>query len=413
MGRRLEWRMSVFDTVIVGAGAAGIAAARRLLSAGQSVLVLESRARVGGRAFTDQSLGVPADLGAAWLHFAQENAWTRMADEAGFHVLRREPGWGAAAGIGARAPSAVEREAAQAGYLRYYDLIEAAAAAGHDAALSDVLPDDDYRPRFDATMTWAVGAESRQISTLDLARYADSDHNWAVREGLGTVVVAAAAGLPVRFGSRVAAIDWSGPAMRIECSDGCVEARSVIVTVPTSVLAQEALRFTPALPVRYMEAFDGLPLGVVNKVFFNLGAGRFPEGLSQYFIGTDRTSRTCSFQVYPAEQPLLCAYFGGDLSWELEQHGELERFARDELQGIFGADFMKGLGAAVTTGWGKDPHARGSYSAALPGKAHCREILGLPVTPQLLFAGEACSKHHYGTLHGAWLAGVAAAERLL
>jgi monoamine oxidase len=114
-------------------------------------------------------------------------------------VLRREPGWGAAAGIGARAPSATERAAAQSGYLRYCDLIEAAAAAGHDVALSDVLPADDYRPRFDATMTWAVGAESRQVSTLDLARYADSDHNWAVREGLGSVVAAAAAGLPIRF----------------------------------------------------------------------------------------------------------------------------------------------------------------------------------------------------------------------
>lgn len=413
MGRRLEWPMSIFDTVIVGAGAAGIAASRRLLSAGQRVLVLESRARAGGRVVTDLSLGVPADLGAAWLHFAQENAWTRLADDAGFHVLRREPGWGAAAGIGARPPSDVEREAAQAGYLRYYDLIEAAAAAGHDVALSEVLPADDYRARFDATMTWAVGAESRQVSTLDLARYADSDHNWAVREGLGSVVLGAAAELPVRFNSSVTAIDWSGPAMRIQCSDGYVEAHSVIVTLPTSVLAQDALRFTPPLPDRYIEAFNGLPLGVVNKVFFNLGAGRFPEGLSQYFIGTDRTSRTCSYQVYPAGHPLLCAYFGGDLSWELEQRGDLEWFARDELHRSFGADFMKCLGATVTTAWGTDAHSRGSYSAALPGKAHCRETLGRPVTPQLLFAGEACSVNHYGTLHGAWSSGVAAAEQLL
>jgi monoamine oxidase len=405
--------VSIFDTVIVGAGAAGIAAARRLVAAGQRVLVLEARNRVGGRAVTDQSLGVPADLGAAWLHFAEENAWTRQADEAGFHVLRREPGWGAAAGIGARTPSTAEREAAQAGYLHYYELIEAAASAGRDVALSDILPDDDYRPRFNATMTWAVGAESRQVSTLDLARYAESDHNWAVREGLGSVVATAAAGLPVRLGCPVTAVDWSGPAIRIDCSDGCVEARAVIVTLPTSVLAQGALRFTPSLPDHYADAFNGLPLGVVNKVFFRLGAGQFPASVSHYFIGSNRTSRTCSFQVYPAEQPLLCAYFGGDLSWELEQRGELERFARDELRRAFGADFVNGLGATVTTGWGEDTYARGSYSAALPGKAHCRESLGRPVTPQLLFAGEACSLHHYGTLHGAWLSGVAAAERLL
>jgi monoamine oxidase len=117
--------------------------------------------------------------------------------------------------------------------------------------------------------------------------------------------------------------------------------------------------------------------------------------------------------MHPAQQPLLCAYFGGDLSWELEQRGELAAFARDELRRTHGADFVQALGASIATSWGMDPQARGSYSAALPGMAHCREILGRPVSPQLLFAGEACSLHHYGTLYGAWLSGVAAAEQLL
>ncbi len=405
--------MSSFDTVIVGAGAAGIAAARRLVAAGQRVLVLEARLRAGGRAVTDQSLGAPADMGAAWLHFAAENAWTRLADEAGFTVLRREPGWGAAANIGARAPTPAESAAAQANHLHYHELIEATAAAGRDVPLSDILPDDGYRTRFDAIMTWAVGVESRQVSTLDLARYADSNHNWAVREGLGAVVAAGAAGLPIEFGSAVTAIDWSGPLLRIDCSSGRVAARAVIITLPTAVLAQGALRFTPSLPAIYGDAFQSLPLGVPNKVFFRLGAGQFADGVSRHFIGSDRDTRTCSYVVYPAGQPLLCAYFGGDLSWELEQRGELTRFALDELRRIFGADFVSGLGASIATAWGTDPHARGSYSAALPGKAHCREILARPVMPQLQFAGEACSTQYYGTLHGAWLSGVAAAERLL
>ncbi|MEO6078382.1 MAG: NAD(P)/FAD-dependent oxidoreductase [Steroidobacteraceae bacterium] len=405
--------MNSFDTVIVGAGAAGIAAARRLMAAGQQVLVLEARNRVGGRAFTSLSLGVPADMGAAWLHFAAENAWTRLADETGFAVIRREPGWGAATGIGAREPSTAERAAAQASYLHYNELIEATAAAARDIPLSDILPREGYRTRFDAIMTWAVGAESRQVSTLDLARYADSEHNWAVREGLGAVVAASAENLPIQYGSEVTAIDWSGPLLRIDCSRGRVEARASIVTLPTAVLAQGALRFTPQLPVTYTDTFHALPLGIVNKVYFKLGAGQFADGVSRYFIGTDHSSRTCSYQVYPAEQPLLCAYFGGDLSWELEQRGELVEFAREELRGIFGAGFVSELGAHIATAWGKDPHARGSYSAALPGKAHCRAILARPVTPQLLFAGEACSTHYYGTLHGAWLSGVAAAEQLL
>jgi monoamine oxidase len=383
------------------------------VAAGQQVLVLEARHRVGGRAVTDHSLGVPADMGAAWLHFATQNAWTRLAEEAGFGVLRREPGWGAAASVGNRAPTAAERETAQANYLHYHELIAATAAAGRDVPLSDILPDDDYRTRFDAVMTWAVGVESRQVSSLDLARYADSDHNWAVREGLGAVVAAGAAGLPIQLGSEVTAIDWSGAQVRIDCSSGRVAADAVIITVPTSVLARDAIRFTPTLPAACTDAFGNLPLGVVNKVFFRLGAGQFADGVSRHFLGSDRTTRTSSYLVYPAEQPLLCAFFGGDLSWELEQRGGLAQFARDELRGIFGADFVNALGASIATAWGTDPHARGSYSAALPGKANCREILARPVTPRLQFAGEACSAQYYGTLHGAWLSGVAAAERLL
>jgi monoamine oxidase len=405
--------MSTLDTVIVGAGAAGIAAARRLVAAGQQVMVIEARNRVGGRATVDHSLGAPADLGAAWLHFAEENAWTKLAHEAGFNVLRREPGWGAASGIGARQPSVEERRAVAANYQRYYALIEAAASAGQDIPLSDILPQDAFRTRFDATMTWAVGAESRHISTLDLARYADSDHNWAVRESLGAVVAAGAAGLPILPGNEATAIDWSGPLVRVECSSGRIEARAAIITLPPTVLARGSVTFTPGLPTAYLDAFHGLPLGVVNKVFFQLGAGHFPDGASRHFIGSDASTRTCSYLVYPAEQPLLCAFFGGDLSWELEQRGELVEFAREELRGIFGATFVTALGASIATAWGSDPRARGSYSAALPGKAHLREILGRPVTPQLMFAGEACSLHHYGTLHGAWLSGVAAAEQLL
>lgn len=405
--------MSVFDVAIIGAGAAGIAAAKRLIGAGRRVAVLESRDRAGGRAHVDHSLGAPADLGAAWLHFATINAWTPQAEAGGFTILRRSPGWGAGAWIAGRPPTAAEIAAAGEGYARYEALIAAAASAGRDVALTDVLPQDDYRTRFDAIMTWAVGAESRDISTVDLHRYADSDDNWGVREGLGAVVSAAARDLPVTCGARVSAIDWRGDTVRIDSTAGRIEAAAVIVTVPTTVLARGAIRFTPALPAAHEAAFSNLPLGVVNKVFFRIERGRFATGEPHHFLGATDTTRTCSWLARAADQPLLTAFFGGDLSWELEQRGELTTFARDELKRIFGNAVLDELGPALATRWGSDEDSLGSYSAARPGHANCREQLAQAVSPRLHFAGEAASVNYYGTLHGAWLSGVAAADKLL
>jgi monoamine oxidase len=148
-------------------------------------------------------------------------------------------------------------------------------------------------------------------------------------------------------------------------------------------------------------------------VYFRLPDTGFAASLPTHFIGSDTTSRTCSWTARHADQPLLSAYFGGELSWELEQRGELVPFARDEFRRIFGVDALGELGPELATAWGSDPLARGSYSAARPGHAHCREWLAEPVSPQLHFAGEACAVNHYGTIHGAWLSGVAAAARLL
>jgi monoamine oxidase len=405
--------MSVFDVAIIGAGAAGIAAARRLTGAGRRVVVLEARHRAGGRAVTDHSLGAPADLGAAWLHFAESNAWTQLADRLGFTVIRREPGWGPGAHIGSQEPTEPEQAAVAAGYGRYRGLVDAAAESGRDVAVADVLPSDDFRPRFDAVMTWAVGVESSQASTVDMFRYAESDNDWAVHEGLGAVVAAAARTLPITYGAEVTAIDWGGASVRIDSTVGRIEAAHAIVTVPPSVLALGAIRFSPALAQPLVQAFADLPLGVANKVFFRIERGRFANGVARHFLGSVSTSRTCSWLANVADQPLLLAYFGGDLSLELEQRGSLIDFAREELRNAFGSGVLDELGPAIATAWGADPYARGSYSAARPGCADSRSVLATPVSPRLQFAGEACSAHYYGTLHGAWHSGTLAAERVL
>jgi monoamine oxidase len=168
----------------------------------------------------------------------------------------------------------------------------------------------------------------------------------------------------MRLGAEVTAIDWSGSTVRIDSTAGRIEAANVIVTLPTPLLARGAIRFTPSLPAAHEEAFANLPLGVCNKVFFRIERGRFADDRTRHFLGSADTTRTASWLVHPADQPLLTAYFGGNLSRELEQRGELIDFAKDELRRIFGAEVLNELGPAIATGWGTDPHALGSYSAA-------------------------------------------------
>ena len=405
--------MPDLDVCVVGAGAAGLVAARELSRARLSVRVLEARTRVGGRAWTDTAtFGVPIDRGCAWLHNARGNPWTPYAQTQGFTVVERSPEWQRYIG---RAPLSAERRARwDAAWERAEDAIERAARGGHDVPVSSVLPADlEFRTLFDATMSWAMGVDTEELSTVDYARYDDTETNWAVREGLGAVVAGAARGLDVVLRCPVLAIDWSGSGVRVTTEQGIVECRAVVVTVPTTLLAAGLPRFTPTLPHAYDDAFHGLALGVANKVFVEVAPKAMPLAGSVHLVASDTTTRTASVTVRPAGQELLLVFFGGAYARELEEKDQLEAVARDELTKLFGSDLGAAILRTTATSWLRDPWARGSYSAARPGFARCRERLAEPVAERVFFAGEAGPPAMYGAIHGAWASGADAARRVV
>lgn len=404
--------VAITSIAIVGAGAAGIAAGRWLQAAGHRPLILEARNRLGGRAWTDTAtFGFPVDRGCQWLHSADQNPWMFYAREQGFEVIEQSPVWQRRIGALEASPEYLARW--RVAYERNEALIAAAANMGRDVAVAELVPNDEHRPKFDAVMTWLMGTDSEYVSSIDYTRYADSGTNWSVRGGLGAVIARAAGTLDVRLDAAVREIDHSGPRIRLLTDVGTVEASAVIITVPTNVLAVRSIRFLPELPVPFAEAVEGVPLGVANKVFFQMAPGALPYEGTVHFIGTDRSARTGSYATRPSGEEVLLGYFGGKLAMELEQRNELEAFARDELSRIFGSRFPDAIRHTLSTAWGSDPWARGSYSAALPGKAHGREQLNEPLNDRIFFAGEACSLEHFGTIHGAWHSGVSAAEKAL
>jgi monoamine oxidase len=405
---------SEVDVAVIGAGAAGIGAAQRLGEAGSvSVLVLEARNRVGGRVHTIAPAGFPLDRGAEWLHSADRNPLSPIAQRLGFSVHRRPPEWTtrlrrSGASLEAEADWIATREAQ--GKAR-----RKAAAEPVDRPLASlVAPGGRWNQLLDATSSWGNGAELERVSVKDYVRYEDSGVNWRLQEGYGRLFETLAEGLPVALDAAVSRVDHSGRAICLETARGTVTAARVIVTVPTSIFAAEALRFDPPLPEK-LAAVAGLPLGVDDKLFISL-SGQLP-GIERdaYLVGSTTSRETMSYQVRPLDRPAIYCFFGGRWAAALEREGEagMFSFAACELARLFGNDIRRQLAPLASTAWQHDPWTRGSYSYALPGHAGDRALLAAPVDNRLFFAGEACSPNFFSTAHGAYLTGLAAARAAL
>ncbi|HEX6014571.1 MAG TPA: FAD-dependent oxidoreductase [Geminicoccaceae bacterium] len=200
------------NVVVVGAGAAGIAAARHLTARGFAVTVLDARDRVGGRAWTALLDGRhPADLGCGWLHSADRNPWTGIALRLGLEVDRKLPDWGFRLAK-ARQLGAIEADARERSFAAFWRAIEE--PVGPDRALADALPaSDSWLPSFAAVTSSISSAGPAALSVADLACYADSGLNWQVVEGYGRLVERYA-GLPVKLAAPAEAVDWSAAPWR-------------------------------------------------------------------------------------------------------------------------------------------------------------------------------------------------------
>jgi monoamine oxidase len=403
---------SEVDVAVIGAGSAGIAAARRLVEAGRvSVLVLEARERAGGRAWTADADGIPMDLGCEWLHSADRNVLAPLAKQLGFAINTQRPDWTT------RLRYSGESEAAEADWLAeheaFYWAIHRLAQEPEDQPCSAALvPGGRWNALFEAISTWANAAELEVVSAKDHDRYEDSGINWRLHRGYGRLFEALAAGLPIAYGTQATRIDHHGKRLAIETSRGTVRAARVIVVVPSAIIAEERLVFDPPLPGK-LAAAAGLPLGLADKLFFHFDGGEaLPE---RYLIGSTRRRETMSYQVRPFGRPRINCFFGGRFAAGLERDGfdAMAAFATDELAGLLGSDVRRQLRPLKASFWRQDEFARGSYSYALPGHADDRTRLAMPVDERLFFAGEACSLNFFSTAHGAYETGTAAATAAL
>ena len=402
---------SEVDVAVVGGGAAGLAAARRLTEAGAGCLVLEARDRIGGRAHTVDAGGFPVDLGCGWLHSADVNPWSAIAQRLGLTIDRTPPPWFRQAFDLDFTP---EAQAAFGACLATFEhRLEKAAGRPDQPASNFFEPDSPWNARLDAFSNYYNGAPFAEISAHDYAAYQDDEVNWRVCEGYGAAIRLYGETAPVALQTPVCCIRWAGPRVRLETPAGMLEAHAAVITVPTAVLAQARLHFDPPLPEKTQAAAD-LPLGHVEKVFLSLAE---PEALpaDSNLVGRPDSPRTGSYHLRPFGRPLIEAFFGGALARELAAEGPdaSGAFAIDELASLLGSDFRRKLAPLAASAWTAAPWTGGAYSHARPGRAPARAVLAAPVAGRLFFAGEACSRTAFSTAHGAYRTGIEAAEAAL
>lgn len=399
------------DAVVVGAGAAGIAAARLLHEAGRDVLLLEAGERIGGRARSFAHGGQVLDLGCGWLHSARRNPWAGIARARGFTIVTDTARWGEQwRDLGFPR----EEQAAFGAAWERWEARARAAAAGPDQPLSAfVATDDPWRPMLDAVSGYANGAALDDVSLHDWLAYEDasSQDNWAVREGYGALIADHARGLATRFATPVRCIRHDGAQVRVETDVGVIETAAVIVAVPTTQLANGGVRFDPPRPDK-REAAAALPLGIADKAFLAVeGATEWPA--DAHLTGNPHAACTASHRLSPLGAPMIESFFGGPCAAMLEEEGAATAFAIDELVALLGSGWRRRLHPMTATRWASEPWIGGSYSHARVGHADARARLAAPVDGRLFFAGEACSRQDFSTAHGAYGTGMAAARALI
>ena len=405
---------SEVDVVIVGAGAAGIGAAKTLQRLGKSFVVLEASHRIGGRAYTEEIRpGMPFDLGCHWLHSASLNPFVKIADELGIGYSKA--GFPRAGYENGRWHTAEEIAEWETFFDAQFATAAKFAGSGEDAALVDVTERDSrWTPGFDYILSLHSSFDVDEISVVDVCAYKDTEENWPLREGYGTLMTRFGADVPVTLNAAVSEVDWSGSSVRVTTSKGTVSAASVLITVSTGVLGAGDIRFTPDLPDWKLEAIAALPLGNHNRICLHFDRDVFGPDVPRGFMAKTGDDGPMSFHVRPFDFDYVVGLTGGRFADWLERAGQQASvdYVTEKLVSVLGSDIAKHVVGHTVTAWRGDAWVKGAYSNALPGQAHQRARLAQPVDDRVHFAGEATHPEFFTTAHGAYLSGISAVERL-
>lgn len=432
------------SVIVVGAGVAGLAAARDLVNAGYTVTVIEAQDRIGGRLKTDsKTLSMPVDLGASWIHGTEGNPITKLAESAGATLLTTSYGnsilYDNYSGVTNQEISSVRKtkfDELAVEYKRRISLIQKGESdqsiyqtiwTDWGATLSDDADKQLVKFLISSKLETEYGGDgissapkSGHLSTL----YFDSGKPYGTTDkvfakGYGQISEYLASNITIKTSEKVSVIDYSNTTVSVTTDKGVYTADKVLVTVPLGVLKNKVISFTPALPTKHTDAIQNIGMGLLNKLYLEFAEPFWDRDKKYDWIESippasseleQRWTEWVSFNKV-AGKPILLGFSAATAAYSLEDKSDSAIFAdaKARLELIFGTipDPVKPI---LRTKWAQDPYTFGSYSFNRLGmSANTRKELAEPVNGKLFFAGEATSQYYFGTVHGAYNSGLDAA----
>jgi len=406
------------DVVIIGAGIAGIEAAKTLHHKGISFVVVEANNRIGGRVYTDNDIfGVPFDFHAHWMSYPSGNSLIKYGKNNGFDVYR-DPRVSKSF-VGNREATEEEYRDLRKTYALFDKKIEASAnkVTGDDDNARTALGEDFFKRPWGYTVAsnwgvWGMAQNSKDYSPKDWWNSVGGGQHFC-REGYGTVVAHYGREVPVSLGTWVSEIDWRGNGVKVITSAGTIKARAAIITVSVGVLAHNRIKFTPELPVKKQQAIEGIDMGVMNYIGLQFTDDVFGFGADVYVDQQQHDENGVGYMANMSGTNLVYAYVGGDQAKALENEtmDVAIAYGLDGMKSMLGNDIEKKFIKGYATTTGKIPFWDGSYSTAKPGKQPMRAVLRQTLAEKLFFSGEACHPTQWATVNGGLNAGKISANQ--
>jgi polyamine oxidase len=408
------------NVVVVGAGVSGLTAARELVRDGHQVVVVEARDRLGGRTWTAELGGAPADLGGSWIHGPFDNPLVEVVRDAGLG-WHNDGAWGGASLVHVEGVGSLDGPDTATAITAQFDFdpAEAAAALGGDGSYDEGVAwflDDrgysgtlrrvvDQRIRFGDAGLNTAGPPGR-VSLAGVAGYVDhSGGNVAIEGGYRMLVDHLAAGLDVRRGEQVHEIAHDAGGVAVTTTTGRHEADQVVITVPLGVLRVGAISITPPIPT-VEHAASRLAMGNLEKVVLRFDRRCWPDNVRRLAFVSDHRRFTDWVDITAhSGVPTLVAFHNPTLvAYGADRVAE----ALDVLSAMVGP--VPQPIAAYATDWTNDPFAQGSYSyIPVGGSADDMRSLAGRQSPRVVLAGEHTVPEYFGTVHGAYVSGLRAA----